>query len=491
MCVACDREQAKIALGYIKGYFETIPALAAMVVSVSVDSVELSNSVVIEVHSNSYRSVRGRSIIACIFDEVAFFRSENSASPDFELHGAVTPGLGRMPGSMLILISTAHKRSGLLYQRFKDCFGKDDDDTLVVKGTTAQFNPLFDAKVIAKALRDDPQLYGAEYNSEWRDDLATFVSRELLEASVDVGCVVRPPRQGVTYHAFCDPSGGANDSMTLGIAHRERVKTEGEADTDIALLDCLLEIKAPFNPDTATGDIAALLKTYGIYKATSDRYAAQWPVAAFARNGVTLTHSERDRSQIYADALPLFASGRAKLIDNPRLIAQFAALERRTFPTGKERIDHGSQGHDDMCNAAAGALVLAAGQASRAELFAALGRSHLTPLIWDRSIAAERDFVRSTTRKILKGENHMRRSTDVTAEVPPVTVQKPKIEPGVALEGGTVRVKPTMPATPSTPTVERFAETKAPSLGFELPDRVPAQQIHADSQRYGMANKRR
>ena len=58
--------------------------------------------------------------------------------------------------------------------------------------------------------------------------------------------------------------------------------------------------------------------------------------------------------------LPLFASGRARLLDNQRLIGQFANLERRTFPSGKDKIDHERGRHDDLCNAAAGALTLAA-----------------------------------------------------------------------------------------------------------------------------------
>ena len=87
---------------------------------------------------------------------------------------------------------------------------------------------------------------------------------------------------------------------------------------------------------------------------------AQWVVEAFAKLGITYRHSEVDRSMIYLDCLPLFTSGRARLIDSPRLVAQFSALERRTFPTGKDRVDHGRAGRDDACNAAAGALVLAA-----------------------------------------------------------------------------------------------------------------------------------
>ena len=79
------------------------------------------------------------------------------------------------------------------------------------------------------------------------------------------------------------PSGGAADSFTCAIAHN---------DNNTAVLDCLVEIKAPFNPDSATIDLAATLKSYGLNKTTADHYAAQWLVAALALHGITLTHSE-------------------------------------------------------------------------------------------------------------------------------------------------------------------------------------------------------
>jgi len=150
MLLAVDRAQAGVAFSYIRGYFEEILTLAKLVKHIGDDSIELYNRVVIEVHTNSYRSVRGRSLLCVLCDEVAFWRSEDSASPDVETAGAIAPGLARIPGSMLILISTAHKRSGLLYQKWRDAYGRSDPDVLVVRGTTLQFNPLFDAKIIER-----------------------------------------------------------------------------------------------------------------------------------------------------------------------------------------------------------------------------------------------------------------------------------------------------------------------------------------------------
>jgi hypothetical protein len=353
LAVAVTSDQASILTRYVQAYFETVPTLAALVKSIDRNGVTLRNNVVIIVATNSFRSIRGRSILAAVFDECAFWRDLDYAIPDVEVAAAVAPGLARMPGSMSILISTVYRRSGLLYQRFKDHYGKDSDDTLVVKGTTEQFNPLFDSRIIARQLAEDRPRYAAEYLSEWRDDLSTFIGRELLEAAVDRGVVVRPPLAGTSYYAFVDPSGGAHDSFTMGITHREK--------DDTVVLDLLFEKRAPFNPSETTEEIAAVLKGYGLSTVTGDRYSALWVVEAFSRVGIKYIQSERDRSAIYLDCLPLFTSGRVRLIDNQRLISQFAALERRTFATGRDRVDHGSSGKDDACNAAAGAMVLATG----------------------------------------------------------------------------------------------------------------------------------
>jgi hypothetical protein len=105
------------------------------------------------------------------------------------------------------------------------------------------------------------------------------------------------------------------------------------------------------------------LKSYRCTQVTGDKYAAR--TEAFGKTGITYRQSEADRSAIYLDTLPLFTSGRARLIDSARLVAQFAGLERRTFSTGRDRVDHGKAGRDDAANAAAGAMVLASRAAVR------------------------------------------------------------------------------------------------------------------------------
>ena len=233
--------------------------------------------------------------------------------------------MATLPTSMLIGISSPHKRSGLLYSKWCDSHGKDDDDVLVVAGELRTFNPSLPQKIVDDAMAKDPSKARAEWLGQWRDDLAEYLSRALIEDAVDDGVIVRPPVPNVRYSAFADPSGGASDSFTCGIAHREN---------DMAILDCLIEIAPPFNPTEATNDIAATLRAYGLRSVVGDRYAAGWVVDAFRRAGVEYKHADIDRSAIYRNSLPLFTAARLRLLDHPKLIAQFASLERKTLSGG-------------------------------------------------------------------------------------------------------------------------------------------------------------
>ena len=50
-------------------------------------------------------------------------------------------------------------------------------------------------------------------------------------------------------------------------------------------------------------------------------------------------------------------SAKVEILDDERLITQCVNLERRTARSGKDSIDHGPGGHDDVINAAAGSIV--------------------------------------------------------------------------------------------------------------------------------------
>lgn len=342
--------QSKKLFEYLDGIFSTVPMLKQLVENQTADTISLRNRIDLVCRPASFRTIRGVTAIAFVCDELAFWQSDDtSRNPDREILAAARPALATT-GGMLIVISSPYAARGELYSTFKRDYGAQGDaKVLVARAASRVMNPTLKQSVIDRAYERDPEAAKAEYGGEFRTDVAGWAERELIESAVDYGVHVRPPAKGVMYRAACDPSGGRGDSFTLAICHHE-----GET----SVLDCVLEIKPPFDPASATARIAEKLKDYGLHSVVGDKYAAEWVVSAFAKCGIKYENSDRDRSAAYCDVLPLFTSGRVRLLDNTRLVNQFASLERRTSSGGKDRVDHGPGGHDDICNAAALALVI-------------------------------------------------------------------------------------------------------------------------------------
>ena len=350
MALACDRDQSQIVLGYTRAYFSDIPLLAGIVRRTTASGFELDNGVDVAIATNSYRSVRGHTILLAILDEVSFWRDDNSYSPDFEVYKAIKPGLATLPGSMLVGISTPYRKSGLLYSKFKEHYGKNSADVLVIKAPTRALNPTIDQAIIDAALAEDAPAARAEWMAEFRDDLEDFISRDSVLACVDVGVYERAPQDDVTYFSFTDPSGGSQDSMTCCVGHR---------DGDMIVVDAAREIPAPFDPKSAADEFATLFKTYRIRKTQGDRYSAEWCAQAFAKRGINYEHCDLPKSALYLNLLPHLNGKTIRLVDNPRAINQIASLERRTARGGRDSIDHPPRGRDDAANAIAGLAYMA------------------------------------------------------------------------------------------------------------------------------------
>ena len=352
-CLAVDKAQAALVAGYIRAFFAEIPSLRALVERETADGLALSNGVDISIMTSDFRSIRGRTVLCAILDEVAYWRGEHTASPDKEVLRSIKPSMLTLSESMVIGISTAYQRSGLLYERWAKHFGKGSAHTLVIQAESRALNPLLPQAEIDSALSEDPEAAKADYLSEWRDAIAGYLARDLIESAVDVGVTHRPynPQYAGRYVSFIDASSGQSDSFAACIAH---------AEDQVVVLDALIEIAAPFNPESACTQVAALLRGYHLNGTMGDGHAAAWVEAALGRHGVRFETRPpaMTRSALYSETLHKFSAYQVRLLDHRKLISQYAALERRLLPTGHERIDHPNRSghHDDLANACAGAL---------------------------------------------------------------------------------------------------------------------------------------
>jgi hypothetical protein len=292
--LALNQQQAQISFRHAAAIFDSVPLLRELIVSRTANTLSLSNGVDLEVRAASAAGLRGITTVAVIGDEAAHWRTdEGSVNSDVEVLSAVRPSLLTTGGPMII-ISSPYGESGVLYEAYKDHYGKGDSDTLVVHGTSRDFNANLPQAEIDAELKKDPARAASEYLAQFRAPEAGFVTAKIVDA-----CIVpyrhELPPQGEAYTAFVDVSGGMRDGHACALAFRDPVD-------GVVTLACAREIKSS-NTESVVAEFATLLRAYGVSSVWSDRYGSSWVTDAFSRYGIRLQYSPKTRSELYLEML--------------------------------------------------------------------------------------------------------------------------------------------------------------------------------------------
>ncbi|HSP99494.1 MAG TPA: hypothetical protein VL049_19910 [Candidatus Dormibacteraeota bacterium] len=253
-----------------------------------------------------------------------------------------------------------------MYDAWKRGFGVADAPTLVWQAPTRTMNSTIAQAVVDEALADDEVAARSEWLAAWRDDVASFISPEALEAVTIPGRIELPPTADRPAFAFCDPAGGTGkDFFALAIGHR---------DADRVIVDKLVEVLPPFDPDAATRELAAVLHAYRVSTVVGDKYAGAWPTSRFAAHGIHYRESEKVRSDPYRDALPVITAQRCEFPDNKKLQRQWLSFDRTVSKSGRETID-ASRGArtTTCCNVVAGLLCIPAAPRMQASTIPVIG----------------------------------------------------------------------------------------------------------------------
>ncbi len=186
MLLAGDKRQARVLRRYVGAFFATVPLLRAMVTAERAEAIDLDNGISIEIHVASYRSTRGYTLAAAICDEIAFWRTdEDAAEPDTEVLNALRPGLATL-GGLLVCITSPYGKRGEVWRTYKQHLGRPSD-VLVWKAATREMNPCIPQAEVDRAIERDEHAARSEWLGEFRDDVAGFVDREMVEALVESG----------------------------------------------------------------------------------------------------------------------------------------------------------------------------------------------------------------------------------------------------------------------------------------------------------------
>ncbi len=346
-----ERSAQRTLLGYVRAPFRRVPLLRSMVTSDRAGVLALSNAHTIATYPCRPEAVRGIRARMVIADELAFYRSSEGYDVSREMLRALRSRVATTGGKVMIL-SSPYAASGALFDLHKAHFGRDDSTTLVWVATSAQMNPTLRADYLARMERDDPEAFRSEFLGEFRAGLTALFDADALDDSVDAAVRERLPEAGVEYVAGADAATGAanGDRFAVSIAHRAG---------DRAVLDCCRAWSPPFDPAVVIGEAASLVKSYGVTSVEGDRASENFVISAFAAHGVTFRHAEGDTRSRYLEVLPRVNSGAIRLLDQPELLRELRALERRRGTAGRDRVDHPRGGHDDRAASVTVALLAA------------------------------------------------------------------------------------------------------------------------------------
>lgn len=355
--IAADRKQARTIFRYIRALIQYSPVLRNKLAQPPTASViELKGQVAIEIMTASFIAVRSYTVIAALCDEMAFWRSDESANPDKEIIAALQPTMATIPFSMLLAASSPYAKRGVIYEARKEYWAKNDADVLIWHTDTRTMNPSFDQGVIDRAYKRDPTAAKTEYDAEFRADIESPITEEMVEANTPFeGVIENQPEPRTSYVAFVDPSGGSVDDMTLAIGHYDR-------ENGSVILDKVIIKHPPFSPDQVTKEFCDEIKRYSQYQVAmvyGDAYGGVWPQERFAKYNVSYILCEKTKSELYSELIPLLTAHRCELLDIPVIKTQLVSLERRVSRNGKVLIDHPPKAHDDVANVVAGVCVMA------------------------------------------------------------------------------------------------------------------------------------
>ena len=342
-------EQAQIAFGYIRDFFLSSPPLKNKVVKIRLDELDLDNGITITCRPCSQVTIRGLRVVAAVLDEFGFWRDEvTAANPAEAVLEALRPSMATFISHKLVKISTPYRKEGVLWRDYKE---RAERDYLVWQLSSAEMNPKISLDFLEEERRRDEESFRREYLAQFTDHVAGWIGFEILEQCVIKSCTERPPVTDATYAAAVDPA-FKGDDFAFAIAHR---LPDGRIILDFTATWTGTR-EAPLGYEWVCGEIARILKRYGLNTVAGDQHCAAIIQQEFLKLGICykeVTFGAGTRLDLFGNLKHLFIQRKIQILDKPELLRQLRSLEEHRTNRGNVEIRSAYGVKDDLAIATA------------------------------------------------------------------------------------------------------------------------------------------
>jgi len=293
---AQNLEGARNAWSYIKGKIEVLerkgrtmpdgrPILDAGSTSkknITGKEIRFSNGVIVTTSPCNKESLRGKTCIAAIGDEFAFWdTSETAHSSDVEIFRAMRGRMATMRGrGKLLKITSPWVEAGVAWEDYQN---RKTAKRLFVQAPSWVLNPSISKRFLDEQRDLDPDGFMREYGAQFGKGGGTYLTTYMVEDAMKSDrAEMLEWRQGLEHVGWIDV-GFKHDLFAFAIAHREENRV---------VFDLIMWWQGtkshPVDPRDVAGEISQILRMYRLDEVSGDQYAAVPMQRFFNDLGVTL-----------------------------------------------------------------------------------------------------------------------------------------------------------------------------------------------------------
>ncbi len=335
--VSLTKDLADVVFGHLAGAVMASPYLRTLVIGEpTTDTIRLRHPTGMPIEVKVVAGARaGASLVArwcagVIFDEYPRMSGEDDGVINWDQsRKAVLERV--LPGAFIVHIGSPWAPFGPAYEMVQSSWGKPSEDLVILRAPAFDMNPIYWTQERCEAARHRSEdVYRTDVLAEFSTPEEALFSSELLAKSTREAMDL-PFEWGADYAAAMDPATRGN-GWTLIVATRRGVKRR------VAIArEWVGSSSAPLSSKQVLGEIAALLRPYGLTSLQTDHYYADALREIASDVGLSLVPIMLQQKQHTEMALSFRArlgEGLIELHPDPVLRADLQRLTKRVTHSG-------------------------------------------------------------------------------------------------------------------------------------------------------------
>ena len=336
-------------------------------------ALEVKGSVVILCGHSNPDTLRGKSAILILFDELAFY-DESGKTPGSAFYNALEPSIKKFKqfgDARLVEISSPNTAVGIFFDLFKNA--KTSNHILSFQLPTWCVNKDIPYEALSDERKRNPENFAIEFGAQWAKSgtYGNYFDTGLVDKCLRMDLTPhRKQMPGFNYYLHVDPAGGGDRYVAVLVAKERYTNHLGKKRVRVRLANIWI-----WEPEPGIGiqfnkvdkEIIQICSIFRPLAVSYDQYNSKQSIQLLRSHGINTIETSYNRGfkqKIYQnlkDMMTYYPEPELWLYDDSRLILEMKALKKRPTQRGISIVTdkYGDTKTDDIIDCLAGATAMA------------------------------------------------------------------------------------------------------------------------------------